>query len=359
MGRVLATITLVLALSACAFAPALPTEAPPPVETHLTTPLSTSTPFVETQEATSLPTPTPPVKTQTVTSTATPFPPVPSPTPFPPSATPTPLIPNFTHIIMIVLENREFGSVIGNDEMGYFNELAREYTLLTQYYAIRHPSLPNYLAMIAGDTLGVDSDCEDCFQNAPILPDQIEASGRTWKTYQEDMPHACFVGSRLNYAQKHNPFIYFDSIRLNADRCERGVVPYSELDADLAAGKLPDFIFITPNMCNDAHDCPLNIADIWLGKQVPYLMAYPGFQKGGLIVLTWEEGQGDHGCCGFDPGGGRVATVLISPKAKNGFEDPTPYTHFSLLKTIETAWGLEYLGHAADDQTRLITKPWK
>jgi len=249
--------------------------------------------------------------------------------------------------------------VIGNDSMPYFNQLGRDYTLLTQHYAIQHPSLPNYLALIAGDTFNIHSDCETCYQNALTLPDQIEASGRTWKTYQEDMPHACFAGSRLDYAQKHNPFMYFDSIRLNTDRCTRSVVPFSELDADLTSGNLPDFAFITPNLCNDAHDCPLNIADIWLGKQVPYLMAYPGYQNGGLIILTWDEGQGDHGCCGFDPGGGRIATVLISPLVKNSFEDSTPYTLYSLLKTIESAWGLEYLVHAADDQTNLIILPWK
>ncbi len=360
MGRMLTAAALVLLLAACAISSPVLTSIPP-VETP--TPFSpASSPSPDPRTLVDTPTPFPPASSPTplpLAPSPTPLPLAPSPTPFPPASSPTPLIPNFTNVIVIVLENKEFGSVIGNDQMPNFNRLAGEYTLLTQHYAIQHPSLPNYLALIAGDTFKIHSDCQDCYQNAPTLPDQIEASGRTWKTYQEDMPSPCFAGSRLDYAQKHNPFMYFDSIRLNADRCKGSVVPLSLLDADLAGGKLPDFAFITPNLCNDAHDCPLNVADIWLGKQVAYLMAYPGFKKGGLIILTWDEGQGDHGCCGFDPGGGRVATVFISPLVKEGFQDDTPYSHYSLLKTIETAWGLETLAHAADDQTTLITSPWK
>ncbi|MFL7868898.1 MAG: alkaline phosphatase family protein, partial [Anaerolineales bacterium] len=195
-----------------------------------------------------------------------------SPTPAQPSATappstltptPTPLVPQFEHIVLILFENKEFGSVIGNPTMPLFNRLARDYTLLTQYYAVRHPSLPNYIALIGGDTFGIHSDCNDCFVDAPSLPDLIEASGRTWKTYQEDMPKPCYLGGTLHYAQKHNPFVYFDPIRLDQERCERSVVPLTDLSADIQAGVLPNFIFITPNLCNDAHDCPLRVADGW------------------------------------------------------------------------------------------------
>ncbi len=278
-----------------------------------------------------------------------------------PSATPTPLVPNFDHIVVIVFENKEFGTVIGNPRMPGFNRLAREYTLLTQYYAVTHPSLPNYIAMVGGDTFGITSNCEDCFIDAPSLPDLIEASGRTWITYREDMPSPCFVGSKVDYVQKHNPFIYFDSIRLDAARCERGIVPFSNLNADLAAGPLPNFVFITPNLCNDAHDCGLDVADAWLTKLLNLLI--PALNADGdawLVILTWDEGQGDHSCCGLpEKAGGRVATVLVSPRVKNGFEDDTPYTHYSLLKTIAEAWGLPYLGHAADESNVLILAPWK
>ena len=151
-------------------------------------------------------------------------------------------MPNFPHIFVIILENKEFGTVIGEHKgMPNLNRWASEYTLLTEYYAIRHPSLPNYLALIGGDTFGVDINCNACYQNAPTLPDLIEASGRTWKGYFEDMPAPCYAGDTHIYVQKHNPFVYFDSIRLDAERCQRSVVPLTQLNADLAANAAAGF----------------------------------------------------------------------------------------------------------------------
>ncbi len=283
-----------------------------------------------------------------------------TPTTFPTqTVTPKPAVPSFSHIAVIVFENKEFSTVIDNRKMPNFNRLANDYTLLTQHYAIRHPSLPNYIAMIGGDTFGIDHTCVDCYINAPSLPDLIEAAGLTWKTYQEHMPAPCFKQDTLRYFQKHNPFIYFDNIRLDQARCESSVVPLTELEQDLETGKLPNFIFITPDICNDAHDCGLEVADAWLQPWVDKLMANPDFVRDGLIVLTWDEGQGDHSCCGLQTGGGRIATVFISPLVKNGFEDPTPYTHYSLLRMISEAWSLPLLGHAADPETNLISAPWK
>ncbi len=278
------------------------------------------------------------------------------------TATPTPLVPDFTTIVMIVLENKEFGTVIGNPTMPYFNQLAKSNTLLAQHYAVAHPSLPNYLALISGDTFGINFDCTSCIFDARTLPDLIEASGRTWKTYQEDMPSPCFAGSdQGNYAIKHNPFMYFKPIRLDSTRCNQDVVPFTQLSADLKTGALPNFAFITPNLCNDAHDCDIAVTDLWLQNIMGLIQ--PVLDAAGkpyLIIITWDEGQGDHSCCGLPPqAGGRVATILISPQAKSGFEDDTPYSHYSILKTIAEAWHLELLGHAADPETTLITLPWR
>jgi phosphatidylinositol-3-phosphatase len=291
-------------------------------------------------------------------------PPLPTAT-LPPTAVPTdtprPLVPNFGHIAVIMFENKEFGSVIGNPQMPSYNRLAREYTLLTQYYAIMHPSLPNYIALMGGDTFGIDTNCSECFVNAQSLADLIESSGRTWKTYQEDMPEPCFIGSTNLYAQKHNPFIYFDPIRLNPERCTRSVVPLTQLHVDIAGNSLPSFMFIKPNICNDSHDCSLDISDAWLTNLLNILI--PALDATGqtyFIAMLWEEGQGSHTCCGLpEPGGGRVPMVIQSPQVLNGFEDPTPYTHYSLLKTISQSWGLPYLGHAAEDNHALIVAPWK
>jgi phosphatidylinositol-3-phosphatase len=309
-------------------------------------PISTLTPF---PTGTFTSTPVPPTATPTTTITET------------PTATPKPLVPNFEHIVIIMFENKEFGSVIGNPQMPTYNRLAREYTLLTQYYAIRHPSLPNYIALMGGDTFGIDRNCNDCFINAPSLPDLIEESGRTWKTYQEDMPEPCFLGDMGDYVQKHNPFVYFDPIRLNAERCRRSVVPLTALPMDIQADALPNFIFIKPNICNDSHDCSLDVTDAWLTNLLGTLIpALDATGESYFVAMLFEEGQGSHTCCDLpEPGGGRVPLVIYSPLVKNGFEDPTPYTHYSLLKTISQAWGLSYLAHATDETNVLITAPWK
>jgi len=246
--------------------------------------------------------------------------------------------------------------------MPYFNELAKSYTLLTQHYAVAHPSLPNYLALIGGDTFGVTFDCTKCIFDAETLPDLIEASGRTWKSYQEDMPSPCYAGAEAgDYAMKHNPFMYFDPIRLDALRCIRSVVPMQQLYADLAGGQLPNYSFITPNLCNDAHDCGLGTADDWLKSLMMILLPLLGRDGSPyLVILTWDEGQGNHSCCGLPAeAGGRIATILVSPQAKSGFEDDTQYTHYSILKTISEAWHLRYLSRAADPNNALITAPWK
>lgn len=313
-----------------------------------------------------LPSPTPsPLPSPSHTPSPSPSPtssptvtPQPSATPLP-SPTPHPLVPEFDHVVIIIFENREFDFVIGNLQMPNYNRWAREYTLLTRYYAITHPSLPNYLALIGGDTFGITSNCTDCIVHAPSLPDWIEASGRTWKTYQEAMPGPCYLTYTRRYAPKHNPFIYFEPIRSDAERCQAHVVPLSDLENDLANRSLPNFVFITPDICHSGHDCGLEVVDAWLGDWLERLGTYPGLLENGLIVLTWDEGQGSHGCCGFEPGGGRVATVLIGNRVRRGFEDDTPYTHYSLLKTLAEAWGLPHLGHAGDPYTALITQPWQ
>lgn len=295
---------------------------------------------------------------------------VPSPTSTPvPTSTVRPLVPDFKHIIMIVFENHEFDTVIGNQTMPNYNRYANGNTLLTKYFAITHPSLPNYLALFGGDTFGISSDCEKCFISASNLADQIEASGRTWRAYFQDMPQPCFVSDTAIYVQKHNPFMYFDSIRLDATRCNRSVVPFPQLEKDLAAGSLPDFVYIMPNSCvstDDIYsnpDCNLSLADGWLGGVMGMLLDYLNPRTTNepyLIILTWDEGQGNHSCCGLPAqAGGRVPTILISPLVKSGFQDSTPYTHYSLLKTVETAWGLSFLAHAANEDNVLITAAWK
>lgn len=342
-----------LVLAACALATPTPPGCSKPICEVMTdlAPGAALPEVTPTPEPTLAPSPTPspaPTETEAPTPTAT------IPTPLPP-------VPNFDQIVVIVFENKDFLGVVGNPDMPNLNRLAVEYTLLNNYYAVAHPSLPNYLAMLGGDTFGINVNCEDCFINAPNLADLIEQSGRQWKTYQESMPEPCFIGSRGDYVQKHNPFIYFDSIRQDTERCRARVVPFEALAEDLAAGQLPAFSFITPGLCHSGHDCSMAEMDAWLGQTVDMLRYSPALSQNSLIVVTFDEATGDDssGCCGLPTqAGGRIATLLISPLARRGFEDSIPYSHYSLLKTIAEAWQLPLLGMAADARTEAIVAPW-
>ena len=271
-------------------------------------------------------------------------------------------IPAFSHVIIVIFENKEFGDVMGNRGMPNFNRWAGEYALLTRYCAVSHPSLPNYLALIGGDLFGVQNDCTGCFVNSRSLPDLLEASGRTWKAYVEGLPTAGFLGTYSGrYAMKHNPFVYFEPIRKDPERLRHGVVPISQLASDLEKKALPDYAFIIPDMCNSAHDCAVEVTDQWLGAVVGSILGSPAFDMNSLLVLTFDEGRTVEGCSGRPPraGGGRVATVLISPLVRPGFRDATPYSHYSLLKTVLRAWGLEDLGKTSDPAVTTIITPWK
>ena len=271
------------------------------------------------------------------------------------------MLPEFSHVIIIIFENKEERDIIGKSTLPNFNNLAQQYALLTNYYAIRHPSLPNYIALTSGYTQGITSDCTDCFVNQTNLMDLIENSGRTWKAYMEGMPAPCALGNIGEYAQKHDPFVYYDDVLTNSARCQQDVVPFSQFASDLKNNQLPSFAWITPNMCNDAHDCPAETADEWLGPEVNKILQSAAFDQNSLLAITFDEGTTNKSCCSLpSSAGGNITTLLISKLVKPGFKDNTPYSHYSLLKTIETSWGLQpLLGHAADSQTTLITAPWK
>ena len=275
----------------------------------------------------------------------------------PPSAS----VPDFDHIITIYFENHDYGEVIGNNEMPYFNRMARENVLFTQFYGVAHPSLPSYLAIISGDTFGIKKTCQDCFFDKATLPDLIEASGRTWKGYFEGIPSPCFIGSEGKYVQRHNPFIYFDPIRKDSRRCERSVISLDELDKDLEKGTLPSFVFIMPDLCSGGHDCGLNVSDGWLQDVMGKLLSSSALGDNYLILVAFEESDNDNSsCCGLpEKAGGRVAAFLVSPQATVPMEDDTPYSHYSFLKTIMAAWDLPDLGFTSNPATLPITAPWK
>ncbi len=338
----------------------------PPTATNTPTlvpPTTTSTPTLTPATPTATPTPTytskPPTPTTPPTSSPTPtvtF----TPTPTLSSPTPATQPPNFSHVITLILENREYSSVVGSASWPNFNTLEQHYTLLTNDYAVTHPSLPNYLALTGGSTQGITSDCTTCWVNATNIADTVETSGRSWKAYLESMPSPCYLGDSGTYAQKHNPFVYYNDIRTNTSRCQQDDVPLTQLDTDLANNQLPAYAWITPNLCDDGHDCSDSTADTWLGQEVNQILSSSAFDANSLLIVTFDEGTTDASCCGLPASaGGHIATLLIGNLVKAGYQDATAYDHYSLLKTIEAAWGLPSLGHEADAGTTTILAPWK
>ena len=279
-----------------------------------------------------------------------------SPTPF--SQNLTPLLngaPSFSHVFIIVLENKEARQILDNPDAPYLNQLAQEYARAEDFYAITHPSLPNYLALIGGDTFGISSDCNTCYVDADNLASQLAAAGRTWKAYMESMPEPCYARDALpEYSVTHNPFLYFNAIRKDPDQCSR-VVPFTQFSTDLQAGDLPDFVWITPNTCNDMHNCSIQTGDAWLQTWTPEILASSAWQNDGVLFITFDEGVSQSGCCSF-AAGGKIFTLVISPLVKAGFVSTTSYDHYSLLRTIETAWDLPLLGKAASNSTPLMSE---
>jgi hypothetical protein len=250
-----------------------------------------------------------------------------------------------SHVVVVVMENTEYGEVIGNHSAPYVNGLARGYGLARSSYAITHPSLPNYLALTSGTTSGIESDCTSCSVAAPNIVDQLEARGLSWKAYLEGIPRPCFTGgSSGGYAKKHNPFAYYRDLVARPSRCAR-MVGFGALAADLRAGALPRYAWVSPNLCDDGHDCALATADRFLARTLPALIRELG--PHGFLVLTWDEGVSDRGCCGVAHGG-HIATIVIGPDVRRGARMALPVDHYGVLGTIERALGLAPLAGAAD-----------
>ncbi len=248
------------------------------------------------------------------------------------------------HIAVIVMENEEYSDIIGSSATPYINRLARRYALANSMFAIAHPSLPNYLALTGGSTFSISSDCTGCSVRATSLIDQLAAARISWKAYMEDLPRPCFDGPAAGeYAKKHDPFMYYTGVFTQPSRCSH-VVALTQLAADERSRSLPRFIWITPNLCHDMHDCDPAQGDRFLSRLVPPLLGALGPR--GLLFLTWDEGSSDDGCCRL-AAGGHIATILAGPGARRGARLHTPVDHYSTLQTIEDLLGLPRLRAAA------------
>ncbi len=241
-----------------------------------------------------------------------------------------------SHVIIVVMENKGDTDVIGKPTSPFVNALAKRWGLATQSFAVAHPSLPNYLALTSGSTHGIRSDCTGCTVSGPNIGDQLNAASVSWKAYLQGYPRAgtCRKGDSGLYAQRHNPFVYY---RNNSALC-RHLVGFPALKSDINHGTLPTFVWITPNTCNDTHDCGVRTGDTFLHSLVPALVRELG--PHGYLILTWDEGNNN------SHGGGHIATIVAGPNVRAGARSGAFVNHYGVLGTIERSLRLPLLGGA-------------
>ncbi len=244
------------------------------------------------------------------------------------------------HIIIIVLENAAYGSVYGSSSAPYMTSIANQYTLLTNYHGVSHPSLPNYLAMIAGSTFGITDDKPPSYNTGIAGKKEVTAlmlsKNITWKAYMESMPTPCDSTSSGLYAVKHDPFLYFKDVTADSHYCKEHVVSFNVLNYDIANNHLPNYAFIVPNLNDDGHNTSISYADTWLKGFLPKLINSPSFASS-VIFVTYDE---DHP----ETTTNHIYTSVVSPLVKNGYRSVTYYNHYSLLATVESIYSLGNLG---------------
>ena len=323
-------------------------------------------------------------------------------------------VPRYAHIFVIVEENKNYEQIMSPASAPNIAGLAQRYGDASQFFGEVHPSEANYVALLGGDTFGIhDDDAFYCHEGmiAPFcdgakapgyadhtvrarhLGQQLAEKGLTWKGYYENLPEPGSLaviasdpslddGTRKTalYASKHSGFVNFAAVQTDPQRAQH-ITDFRQLEADLAAGTLPNFALIVPNQCNEMHglhgakvpaDCDgdntaalIAVGDKVVGELVAKIQATAAWRSDerSAIVITFDEGAGGSkgGCCGVTPGapsnygGGHIPTIVITNHGPRGVKDPTPYNHYSLLRTIEDAFGIqEHLGHAAETEKGVV-----
>jgi hypothetical protein len=232
-------------------------------------------------------------------------------------------VPRISHVTVIVMENREDELVSGNKDAPYFNkELVPQGVLFTNAHAVSHPSEPNYLALFAGSTFGVTSDHCPLSYDAPNLATEAAKAGLTFSGYSESMPSDGYTGCRtLLYARKHVPWTNFTNVPASMNLVYHGF-----------PAQPSSIVFITPNMCNDMHDCSTATGDRWLEHNLPPIIAWNAMNDG-LLVITWDEAEPDTGT-------NKIPTLLIGPMLQAGTKSAQRIDHYAILRTIEASMGL-------------------
>lgn len=245
-----------------------------------------------------------------------------NPSPQAPAPAPVPQ----RHVFLIVMENQSFaGALTGR----FTASLASQYREADNYHAITHPSVPNYLALTSGSTWGVQ---DDSYHSLPKqdLGSQLTRAGVPWRAYMEGLTDAGCLRSPLPYDPGHNPFAFYGG------GCPANVVPFTSFATDIA-GSTPRFVWITPDRCHDTHDCSVDVGDQWLSQVVSLITRSTAWKTNGVLLITWDEDNG--------VANNKVLTLVVAP-GRNHLASSRPYTHYSLLATVEDLLGVGRLGQA-------------
>lgn len=294
---------------------------------------------------------------------------------------------SFDHVYVILMENQSFDNLVGRNKVDpktgailepdtpFITNAALKFGLATLYFGVTHPSLPNYLATIAGDYFGVQDDNSSCYArpvpdvgchkvDALNIVDRLEARHLTWTALEESVPSAGFLGTQYPsaaprlYAQKHNPFVYFKDIALNQQRLSQ-IKPLNASTLADTLGSPPSLTYIVPNQCHDMHgtttctdfDGLLRGGDDYLRRLATQIAASRGFTKNSAIFVVWDEDDysSSLGCCSSVAalGGGHTLAIVYSAGSSRK-RSATPMNHYSLLRTILEGFGLAPLGHSND-----------
>jgi hypothetical protein len=241
-----------------------------------------------------------------------------------------------TKVLVFVEENHSLSQM--TSQMPYTAGLARQFGYATHYTAIRHPSLPNYIAIAGGQTYGISDDGSPSVHpiSGQSVFGQAIAAGKSAAVYAEGMPANCATtDGGSSYAVKHNPWAYFTAER---GSCQKYDVSTNSLDAVITGGKLPTVGMVVPNLCNDAHDCPLSTADTWFQGWMTKIFAGPDWRSGHLaVVLTADEDD--------NASSNAVLTVVIHP-SQTANVVTSPLTHYSLTRLYEEVAGTPFLFEA-------------
>lgn len=249
--------------------------------------------------------------------------------------------PHGSQVTIVLMENKDYGRVAGNSQAPYFNKtLVPQGVLLRNSHAIGHPSEPNYLALFSGSTQDIHGDpCPVSFKAANVASELI-AAGKTFAGYSESMPRDGYKGCYHGlYDRNHNAWVEFDNVPSSDN------LVYLGFPSTVAT-----FVWITPNLCHDTHNCAVRVGDKWLSKNLPPIIAW-NRDHDGLLILTWDEAAPDNS------GKNHIPTVLVGPMIRADVNDTQNVDHYAVLRTIEKILGVACI--AKECKAPLLTGIWK